>query len=103
MMSLLTIAFAQAQQGSPRAGPFWGLFPFIVVIILFYVLLVVPQQRRVKKHKEMLAALKKGDKVITQAGLLGTVVGITKTLVTLQVADNVRLRMQKEALTEIQS
>ncbi len=79
-----------------------SLLPFILIFILFYFLLILPQQRRQKKHKAMLESLKKGDRVVTTSGILGTVMNISKEVITLQVADNVKIRVLRDSISEMQ-
>lgn len=98
-----TPAYAQAAPAGGGAGSFMYSFaPFILIFALFYLLLIRPQQKRQKLHKQMLEALKKGDKVVTNGGLLGTVAAVTKEVVTLQVADNVRLRVLRAEVMGLQ-
>lgn len=97
------IAFAQEPQGAAPAGGgafFISLLPFLLIIVLFYVLLILPQQRRQKKHRTMLEALRKGDRVVTSSGILGTVANISKEIITLQVADNVKIRVLRDSISE---
>ncbi|MCA9473805.1 MAG: preprotein translocase subunit YajC [Nitrospirales bacterium] len=90
------IAWAQtAGGGSPQAG-LLSFVPFILIFVVFYFLLILPQQRRQKKQRELLAALKKGDKVITSAGIWGTITNLDKDTVTLQIADNTKIRLQRD-------
>ena len=108
MTQILTLVLAQEApaQSSPGAGGFLtslpSLLPFILIFILFYVLLILPQQRRQKKHRAMLEALKKGDRVVTSSGILGTVMNISKDSITMQVADNVKIRVLRDSVTEMQ-
>ena len=105
MTQILTLVLAQetAAQSPLGGGAFLtSLLPFILIFILFYVLLILPQQRRQKKHRAMLEALKKGDRVVTSSGILGTVMNISKDSITLQVADNVKIRVLRDSITEMQ-
>ena len=70
---------------------------------IFYVLLILPAQRRQKKTQSMLGALKKGDKVITNGGMYGTIVAFDNEAVLLQVADTVRVKVMKSAVAGLQS
>lgn len=84
-----------AQNGSS----FTSMLPlFAVLIAIMYFLMIRPQQKQVKEQRSMLAALKKGDDVITQGGLLGKVFLVTDKLVTLEVASNVRVRILKSSI-----
>jgi preprotein translocase subunit YajC len=91
-------AWAQpAAPQPPGAGGFLAsLLPFVVIVVLFYFLLIAPQRKQQKQHKAMLEALKKGDRVMTSGGILGTVANIHKDVVTLQVADHVKLKVARD-------
>lgn len=75
----------------------------IVVMGIFYVLLILPQQRRQKQHRAMLAALKTGDKVVTSAGIYGTVAGIDQDTVIVRIADQVKVKMLRSAIAQVES
>jgi preprotein translocase subunit YajC len=81
----------------------FSLIPFILIFIVFYFLLILPQQRRQKKQRELLEAIKKGDKVITSSGIWGTVTNLDKETVTLQVADNTKIRLQRDHISSIRT
>ncbi len=85
---------AAGQQGG--AGGMLGLFlPMIVVFGIFYLLMIRPQQKQAKKVKAMLEAVQRGDEVVTRSGIHGKVHGIADNVVTLEIADNVRIKMDK--------
>jgi preprotein translocase subunit YajC len=84
---------ALAQQPGGTSAFMTSFAPFLLIFVLFYFLLIRPQQKRQKQHKAMLADLKKGDKIVTNGGILGTVTAAAKEVLTVQVADNVRLRV----------
>ena len=75
----------------------------IVVMGIFYVLLILPQQRRQKQHRAMLAALKTGDKVITNNGIYGTVAGIDEDTVIVRIADQVKIKMLRSAIAQVET
>lgn len=75
----------------------------IVVMGIFYVLLILPQQRRQKQHRAMLAALKTGDKVITNGGIYGTVAGIDEDTVIVRIADQVKIKMLRSAIAQVET
>jgi len=82
---------AQAAQGGESA---WGMFiPIILMFVIFYFLLIRPQQKQAKKHKEMLDALKRGDQVVTSGGIIGRIFQINEGIITLEVADGVKIRV----------
>jgi len=69
--------------------------PIILMFVIFYFLLIRPQQKQAKKHKEMIEALKRGDQVVTSGGIIGRIFQINEGIVTLEVADGVKIRILK--------
>lgn len=101
---LIAAAFAQ-EAGAAAASPLGGLeafLPIILIFVVFYFLLIRPQQKKMKQHKEMLAAVRRGDKVVTGGGIIGT---ITKVIddneVQLEIAENVRVRVQRAMISMV--
>jgi len=89
-----------AQAGGP--GGLMAFLPLIIIMGIFYVLLILPQQRRQKKTQEMVNALKNGDKVITTGGLFGTIVGLEGDSIQLRIADQVKVKVLRSAVTGLQ-
>ena len=89
-----------AQAASPNG--LMAFLPLIVIMGIFYVLLILPAQRRQKKTQEMINALKNGDKVITSGGIYGTIVGIEGDSVQLRIADQVKVKVLRSAVTGLQ-
>ena len=79
-----------------------GLAPLVVIMVIFYVLLILPAQRRQKKTQGMLSALKTGDKVLTSGGIYGTIVGLEGEAVQVRIADQVKVKIARSAITGIQ-
>lgn len=77
------------------------LLPFLAMFAIFYVLVFRPQSKARKEHQQMLKDLKKHDEVATAGGLLGTVVNVKPETVTLRVDDNVRVEVEKSAITRL--
>lgn len=90
---------AQGGAGGLLSSP---LVMMVVVMAIFYVLLILPQQRRQKKVRSMLAALKSGDKVVTNGGIYGTVAGMDGDTVILRIADQVKIRVARSAITQVE-
>jgi preprotein translocase subunit YajC len=95
-----------AQQGKAAASPNDGAFQWImmgVIAMLFYVIVMRPGSQAEKKRKELLRQLKKGDKVVTSAGIFGTVVSVDEEKVVIRVDDDkgVRLTMRKAGVAEV--
>jgi len=93
---LLQTSGAPGILGSP-------LIMMIIVMGIFYVMLILPQQRQRKKTQAMLAALKNGDKVVTSSGIYGTVSGIDGDTVILKIADQVKIRILRSAIAQIEA
>jgi len=97
---VIDLAYAmgtQPQGGSPFAS-ISALAPLVLMFVVFYFLLIRPQQKQKREKSQMLANLKKGDKVISQGGILGTVVGLTDNVVTLKIADQVRVECLRSSV-----
>ena len=104
MQTLASIAWAQGTGGAGGpSGTLLSLVPFVLIFIIFYFMLILPQQRRQKKLKEMLAALQKGDKVVTSSGIWGTVTNLGKDTVTVQVSDNTKIKIQRDHIARIRT
>jgi preprotein translocase subunit YajC len=95
---LISPAYAQ---GAPQGDPFMSFLPLIVLVILFYFMLIRPQMKRSKEHRDMLGKLAKGDEVITSGGLAGVVREIGENYLTVEIADNVPVKLQKSAITSV--
>jgi len=99
----LLISDAWAQQGGAGpGGP--GMIDFLFLILLFavfYFLLIRPQQKRAKEHRKLVEGLEKGDEVVTNGGLLGRITKVGEHFVTLQVADNFEVRVQRQAVAAL--
>lgn len=93
-------AFAQAG-GSPQGGGLISLLPLVVIFVVFYFLLIRPQQKRAKQHREMVAALKKGDEVITGGGILGKIIDADDNFVTVEIASGVSVKVQRQSVAQM--
>jgi len=103
-MWMASIAWAQTTGGSGSGtGTLLSLVPFILIFVIFYFMLILPQQKKQKQQKAMMESLKKGDKVITASGIWGTVTNLGKDTVTLQIADNTKIKMQREHIARLRS
>jgi len=80
-----------------------AFLPLVIIMVIFYVLLILPAQRRQKKTQAMLGALKNGDKVVTSGGLYGTIVGLEPEAVQLRIAEQVKVKVARSAIADIQS
>ncbi len=89
-------AFAQAAGGGGVFGSLGGLLPLILIFAVFYFLLIRPQQKKARLHKEMLAALRRGDRIVTGGGIVGTVTKVVDdNELTVEIAQGVKVRVQR--------
>jgi len=100
-MLMESVAWAQGTNGGSGTGTILSLVPFVLIFVIFYFLLILPQQKKQKQQRAMLEAIKKGDKVITASGIWGTVTNLGKDTVTLQIADNTKIKMQREHIARL--
>lgn len=94
MNALIPDAFAQS---APAPGGFQGapLVMMVVFIAIFYFLLIRPQQKKAREHQNLIAKLAAGDEIVTTGGILGRIVEVGDTFVTLEVAEGVRIKVQR--------
>jgi len=85
-----------------QASGVMAFAPLLIIMVIFYVLLILPAQRRQKKTTEMLGALKNGDKVITTGGVFGTIVGLEGDAIQLRIADQVKVKVLRSAISGLQ-
>jgi len=91
----------QQPGGEGPLGMLMSFLPFLLIILVFYFLILRPQQKRQKERQNLLSSLKKGDKVITAGGIHGTVEAITDTMVTVRIADNVNVNLERSSIATI--
>jgi preprotein translocase subunit YajC len=91
-------AFAQGAGAPAAGGGFESLILILLMFAVLYFLMIRPQMKRAKEHKTLIEALQKGDEVITAGGLLGRISKVSDNYVTLQVADNVEVQVQRPAV-----
>jgi preprotein translocase subunit YajC len=101
MNSLIPDAMAQAAGGAPAGA---GAMPFImmaVFVVIFYFLLIRPQQKKQKEHQAMIKQLAAGDEVVFSGGILGKIVELGDQFLTVEIADNVRIKVQRFQVTTV--
>ena len=100
---LISNAFAQAAPAAAQdpLSSITGILPLIFMFVVLWFLMIRPQMKRAKEHKGMLDKLSKGDEVITSGGIAGVITDIGENFITVEVADNVRLRVQKAAVGNV--
>jgi len=103
-MNTFILPLLMAPPNPEASGPgslLTGFLPLIAIIFIFYFLIIRPQNKKRKETEKMLAALKKGDKVITIGGLHGTVQNVKDTTVIIKVDDNVKLEFLRSAVSNV--
>ncbi len=96
---------AQAAPAAPAPSPGGGIgffVPFIFIFVIMYFMLFRPQKKRQQEQQRLISALKTGDKVVTNAGIHGLIANVKETTVMLKVADNVKIEVEKSAVTNVQ-
>lgn len=100
---LISPAFAQEAAASQSMGgdALMQFLPLIFIFVVFYFLLIRPQQKRAKLHREMLSALKRGDRVMTSGGIIGVITKVDEKEVTLEIAENVKVRVVRATVQDL--
>ncbi len=101
MSFFISDAMAQSAGGSGGGFDFTTILPLIIMFVIFYFLLIRPQQKKAKEQKSMVEALKKGDEIITNGGLLAKITDVGDNFLTCQVAENVDIKIQSHAVTTV--
>ncbi|MGB9773349.1 MAG: preprotein translocase subunit YajC [Bacteroidota bacterium] len=100
--SLHLLVAMQSSGAQTGAGSFLStIIMFVLIFLIFWLLIIRPQQKRQKERQKMLDSVKKGDKVITIGGVHGTVVGIDEKTLLIQIADNVKVKYERSAVSQI--
>ena len=94
----MIISSAYAQSAAGGDSGFIGLLPIILMFVLLYFLMIRPQMKRAKETKAMIEALQKGDEVITAGGVLGRITKIQDAYISLEIAPNTEINVQKAAV-----
>ena len=99
---MISSAFAQATSGAAPQGldQYLGMMPIVLMFVVMYFIMIRPQMKKAKEHKTMLEALQKGDEVVA-VGMLGKVAKITDNYVSLEVAPNVTIQVQRGAISQL--
>jgi preprotein translocase subunit YajC len=85
--------------GSGGGGAFGFFLPLVAMFLLFYALIIRPQQRQAKAHKVMLTQIQRGDAVVTSGGLHGKVTGVSDDLLTVEIAERIRVKVNRSAIS----
>ncbi len=98
---MIGTAYAQAAGAAPQGGDtLMGMLPIIIMFVILYFLMIRPQMKKAKEHKSMLEALQKGDEVVA-VGIVGKIEKIDETYLSLEIAPDVVIKIQKQAVTQL--
>ena len=92
-----------ATPASDTSAIFLGILPWLLIFVIFYLLMIRPQQKRLKEHQAAIAAVKKGDDVVTAGGIRGRVTKVSEDEAEVEIAQGVRVRVVKATLSQIVS
>lgn len=101
MNLLISDAWAQAAPAGQQNGSFVTLIMLGVMFAAFYFILIRPQAKRAKEHKAMIAALSKGDEVVTAGGALGRITHVGESFVSVEIAEGVEIKVQRNAIQSV--
>lgn len=99
---LISPAFAQAA-GASATSSLVQFVPLILIFVVFYFLLIRPQQKKLKEHRAMLEAVRRGDRIVTTGGIIGLVTKADDKELTVEIADNVRVKITREGIANVVS
>jgi preprotein translocase subunit YajC len=100
---LFSPAYAQAAGGAPAGFDFISLMPLVLIFVVFYFLLIRPQQKKMKSHRDMIGGVKRGDKVLTGGGIIGTVVKVEDgdDVLLVEIAKDIRVRVARSTISDL--
>lgn len=100
----VTPAYAQSAPSAGSAFDPTFFLPLVLIFVVFYFLLIRPQQKKLKEHRAMVSALRRGDRVVTQGGLMGTIAKVVSdSEVLVEIAEGIRVRMLRSAVSDVMS
>ncbi len=98
---LISVANAQSAGAGSQGSPLMTFAPLVLIFVVFYFLLIRPQAKKAKEHREMVAKLQAGEEVITAGGLAGKVTEAGESFVTLEIAPNVQVKVQRFQVVQV--
>jgi preprotein translocase subunit YajC len=101
----MSVAYAMGQTGGQagQAGGLAGFLPIIILFAIFYFLLIRPQQKKAKEHREMIANLQKGARILTSGGIYGTIQSLDETTIGLEIAEKVKIKISRASVAAVVS
>lgn len=102
MTSLILLMGSRPDAGAAQPNPIITFFPFLMIFAIIYFIMIRPQQKQLAQHRKFVDALQNGDKVITESGIFGSIVGVSEDSVILKVAENVKIKVLKAKISGVQ-
>ena len=100
---MINFAYAADTPAPPAGGGLINFVPMLLIFAVLYFVLYMPQRKKMKQHQDLISKLKHGDRIVTASGMYGTITGLTDRVVTLEVADDVRIKVAKSQVTALAS
>jgi preprotein translocase subunit YajC len=97
----MSLVLAQATPAAAPGNPLFSFLPLIALFVIFYFLMIRPQMKRQKEHRNMVSALAKGDEIVSNGGIAGRVEDVGESFLTVEIAPNVRIKLQKGAISQV--
>lgn len=102
MDSFISTAAAQTAGGAaPQGGGLIGMLPLVLIFVVFYFMLIRPQNKKAKEHRAMVAALEVGAEVATSGGIVGKVTEVGENFLTVEIANNVQVKVQRNTIAQV--
>lgn len=101
MNFLISEAWAADPAPAAANGGLLSFAPLVIIFVIFYFLLIRPQSKRAKEHRGMVAALAKGDEVVTSGGILGRITDVAEQYLTVEIADGVTVKVERATVTKV--
>ena len=101
MYPFVSVAYAQSAGGAASQSPFFQFIPLVLILGVFWFLIIRPQQKKQKQHLSMVDSLRKGDKVVTNGGIFGTIVKVGDDRITLEIASKVQIQIERQQVARM--
>ncbi len=100
---MLNIILQSAASGGAAGSALVNIMPLILIMVVFYFILIRPQNQRMKKHRQMLSEIQRGDMVVTGGGLLGKVIKVMDDELTLELGDNIKVKAMRYTIADVRN
>ena len=101
MYPFVSVAYAQSAGEAASQSPFFQFIPLVLILGVFWFLIIRPQQKKQKEHVSMVDSLRKGDKVITNGGIFGTIIKVGDDRITLEIASKVQIQIERQQVARM--